>query len=222
MTTAERRIAGGLAVASTVCNTAVLALIGSPPKVGSVSNGDVARWLFDHRGAALGAAVLATLAVTASLGFFAGLRGLVGRGAALGDAGLVAAALTFAIVAVGAVALGTGGLLMSSAAKPSPEFAHAVMATLFMTFALSAAPTLLLVGAFAPLLLRSDEVPRWVGWGFVGVGVVHVGALVSVARTGWLSPQGLFAIGAPVLYEAWQLLTGLALLRPGKVVTPDA
>jgi hypothetical protein len=226
MTLVDRRRTAALGLLSTALNTAALALFGVPPKVGTASNQEFAVWITDHRATVLAASVIFTLAWTCSLGFLTGLRTILreaedGR-SLLADVGLSAAVALFAVVGVGAVAPATAAVLAGSAGGVTPEVAHFAIAALLVTFALSAGPTLLLVGAFATAMLRTRAVPAWAGWGLVAVGVIHIGALVSVARTGVFAPEGLFAIGAPSAFEAWQALTALAILRPGGVVTPSA
>jgi hypothetical protein len=48
-----------------------------------------------------------------------------------------------------------------------------------------------------------------------------VGALVSFARTGVFAPEGVFALGAPALYETWQAIAAIALLRGPRVTSPS-
>jgi hypothetical protein len=221
MTNAERRLTAVFGIVSSVLTLAAWGMQAGAPKLGTESADEFARWLTDHRGNLLFGLILGALAWTASLGFVAGVRRVLvsareGAPSTLADMGFIGAVVIFAIVGACQLALGAVAFLAGTPAGVSPDLARFAHAFLLTGFAVSAAPTLLLVGAWTAAIIRSRALPSWVGWSFIAVGVVHVGALVSVARTGVFAPEGVFAIGAPALYETWQAAVSIVLLRPNR------
>ena len=77
---------------------------------------------------------------------------------------------------------------------------------------LSAFPTVVSVGAFSVLILRTDALARWVDWfGFLVV-VAHLGAAGAFAQDGFFSPSIISVFVAPPLYFIWVFVASLALL----------
>jgi hypothetical protein len=220
MTPTDRRLTGLFGIVSAALSGASFLFVLDAPKLGTGAADQLGAWLIDNRAGLLASSILGILGITASLAFLTGLRGLLrdaeGGRSLLADLGLVSAVLLFAVVAVGIVALQAGALLAQSDAGTSTDLARLASASLLASFAVSAGPTLLLAGCYGAIILRTRAIPAWLGWALLFVGLVHVGALVSVARTGVLAPEGLFALGAPILYEAWQVVTAVVLLRSGE------
>jgi hypothetical protein len=78
--------------------------------------------------------------------------------------------------------------------------------------ALSAFPTVISVGAFSVLILRTGAIARWIGWlGFIVV-AAHLIAAGAFAQEGVFSPSVVSVFVAPPLYFSWMLIASLALL----------
>lgn len=77
---------------------------------------------------------------------------------------------------------------------------------------LSAFPTVVSVGAFSVLILRTGALPRWIGWmGFVVV-AAHLVAAGAFAQDGFFSPSVVSVFVAPPLFFFWVLVASLAVL----------
>jgi hypothetical protein len=77
---------------------------------------------------------------------------------------------------------------------------------------LSAFPTVVSVGAFSVLILRTGALARWIGWlGFVVV-AAHLVAAGAFAQDGLFSPSVVSVFVAPPLFFLWVLIASLALL----------
>jgi hypothetical protein len=77
---------------------------------------------------------------------------------------------------------------------------------------LSAFPTVVSVGAFSVLILRTGALPRWIGWlGFVVV-AAHLVAAGAFAQDGFFSPSVVSVFVAPPLFFIWVFIASLAVL----------
>ena len=77
---------------------------------------------------------------------------------------------------------------------------------------LSGFPTMVSVGAFSALILRTGAIARWIGWfGFVVV-LAHLVAAGSFGRDGLLSPSLIPVFVAPPLFFLWTLAVSIAML----------
>jgi hypothetical protein len=153
----------------------------------------------------------ATVAVT--IGFLTGLWSLLRHHERAGDVlptlALGAGFMIWAIVLAGlapVLALGYRAASLDVAtAKLLSDLA-------LLGATLSAFPTVVSVGAFSMLILRTRVVAPWIGWfGFVVV-AAHLIAAGAFAQAGFFSPSVVSVFVAPPLYFAWVLFTSLALL----------
>lgn len=215
MTATDRRVTAGFGIAASLLSFVSFGLVSGAPKLGTGAADQLAGWIADNHGRLLVGGVIGALGLTASVAFLAGLRRAVREAetATLADVGLMSGVFLFSIVAVGLVALEGAALLAQSDAGLASDVGRFASASALAAFAASAAPTLIVAGTFAAAIFRTGALPRWVGWVLLVVGAIHVGALVSVARTGVLAPEGAFAVGAPVAYETWQLVAAIAMAR---------
>lgn len=209
-----RRATGAMGVAYAAASTAMFALLGKVPDVGS-SGGGARHYFAAHAGGLLAASISLVVASALSVAFFAGLRRLLDGGGQSGvaaDIGLASAVLVFAMAGVAAGALEAGSLLARAQAL-GPSEARLVVALVVGTVNLSAGPTLTLAAGFGLALRNSDQMPRWASWSFLGVGLAHLGALGSVAPRGPLVPGGALSYFGPVLFLIWVSAVSVVLLR---------
>lgn len=77
---------------------------------------------------------------------------------------------------------------------------------------LSAFPTVVSVGAFSVLILRTSALARWIGWlGFVVV-AAHLVAAGAFVQDGFFSPSVVSVFVAPPLFFLWVFIASLAVL----------
>jgi cbb3-type cytochrome oxidase subunit 3 len=98
----------------------------------------------------------------------------------------------------------------SASLEPATAKLLSDMALLAAT--LSAFPTVVSVGAFSVLILRTGALARWIGWlGFVVV-AAHLVAAGAFAQAGFFSPSIVSVFVAPPLFFIWVFIASLALL----------
>jgi hypothetical protein len=86
----------------------------------------------------------------------------------------------------------------------------------FGLLAMSGAPTVLALGAYATHVLRETDLPSWTAWLAVLAGVAHLVLLASlVVSSGFFSLEGGVTIVIPGLLFAWITATSILLLRDG-------
>jgi hypothetical protein len=97
-------------------------------------------------------------------------------------------------------------------ASLEPTIAKLLSDMALLAATLSAFPTVVSVGAFSVLILRTGALPRWIGWlGFVVV-AAHLVAAGAFAQDGFFSPSIVSVFMAPPLFFIWVIAASLALL----------
>jgi len=97
-------------------------------------------------------------------------------------------------------------------ASLEPTIAKLLSDMALLAATLSAFPTVVSVGAFSVLILRTGALPRWIGWlGFVVV-AAHLVAAGAFAQVGFFSPSIVSVFVAPPLFFIWVFIASLALL----------
>ena len=201
---------------SAALSLATFALIGAVPDTDDGGQ-RLTRFVVDHRTALLLGSITLTLSAVSGVAFFVGvwrdLRPSQQGGPLAADLGVAGSLLLFAMVGVSAGALQAEAFVAGLRGGLAPGLAQGLNAIFVSVLNLSAAPTVLLAAGFGVALLSSNP-SSWLGWALIVVGVVHVGALFSIAAHGPLTPAGAFTYAAPALYTLWILTASLALLRP--------
>lgn len=77
---------------------------------------------------------------------------------------------------------------------------------------LSAFPTVVSVGAFSVLILRTGALAHWIGWLGFSVVAAHLVAAGAFAQDGFFSPSVMSVFVAPPLFFIWVFITSLAML----------
>lgn len=153
------------------------------------------------------------IVAAATLCFLTGLWGVLrqveGESGVLSMLGLGAGLVIFAIALAGlapALVLGyRAGSLAASDVKLLTD-------TLLLGATMSALPTVISVGAFSAIILRTGAVPRWLGVFGILVMLAHLVDAGSFAQDGLFSPSGVPVYVAPILYYLWMLSLSIALL----------
>ena len=147
-------------------------------------------------------------------GFWSVLRGAERTSALLSTLGLGSGYLIWAIVLAGLGPVLVLGYLSHSL---DPTTTKMLITLALLGATLSAFPTVVSVGAFSLLILRTGGAPRWIGWFGVVVVLAHLAAAGAFAQDGFFSPSVVSVFVAPPLYFSWVLLISTALLfRGGK------
>jgi hypothetical protein len=194
---------------------AAFLLQGSPPS-DRAGGEQVLAYAGDHRTAILAAISLTGLVLALALCVQIGLARILHR--AESDGGLLAS--LGLVGGVGWIVVVLAGLVctLALAYRPpvgDPQLARSLLDMSVLSFALSAYPTVVNVGAFSLLMLRSPLFPRWVAWlGFL-TGAAHLLAGAAFAHDGLFAPSLMANLIAPALYTLWGLATGIVLLRRG-------
>lgn len=122
---------------------------------------------------------------------------------------LGAGLVTYAIVLAGMVFL----LVLGYRGKVLAPAEVGLLADLTLLGAtVSAFPTVVSVGAFALLILRTRLLPGWIGWLGIVVAAAHLAAAGSFAADGPLSPSGVPVYVAPFLFYIWMVVAAASLL----------
>ncbi len=210
-----RRLTGLAALAAVPLYVVAVLLEGNPP-ADSAAGEQVLAYASGQRTAILVAVFLTGVALTLALAVQVGLARILrhaeGEGGLLAPLGLIGGV---AWVVVALAGLGFMLALVYRVPAGDPRLARTLLDLSLLSFTLSAFPTVLNVGAFSLLMLRSPLFPRWVAWlGFLAAGV-HLVAGASFAQDGLFSPSLMANLIAPALYTLWALATGIVLLRRG-------
>jgi hypothetical protein len=216
----DRRATALIGLLSAALGLATFALIGAVPDTDD-GGPRLVRFVSDHRTALLAGSIALTLSAVSGVAFFVGLwrylRPTQHRFPLAADMGLAGSLLVFAMVGVSGGALQAEAFVAGRHGGLAPGLAEGLNAIFVSVLNLSAAPTVLLAAGFGVALLSSN-LSRWLGWSLIVVGVVHAGALLSVADHGPLTPAGVFTYAAPALYTLWILAASLALLGKQKAL----
>jgi hypothetical protein len=191
--------------------TALVLGVASDPPGANAAGVEVAAYARDNHGLLFAGFALSGLAWCALMpAALFGLRERLG-GSAAATVGLTAGVVESAIIGASLVPLGA---MVIGARDVSPGAAQTLNELFLAGVASSAFPTVVSLGAFA-VALREARMTA-LTWGLAAVtAVAHVGAALSIARGGVLSPSGPFAV-APLLAAVWLVAVGVALLRPAR------
>jgi hypothetical protein len=172
---------------------------------------EIAAFAHSHRTALLIAMLLNIAALLLYLAFGAGVWLRLRRGAenylsacfALGLASFVT--LLFA---------GFTPFALLAYRAPDPSDARLLYDAAFGIIAMSGAPTVLALGAYTVLVLRTDELPRPTAVLAAVAAVAHLALFASfVIREGFFSLEGPVIIVIPATLFAWIASTSIAMLR---------
>jgi hypothetical protein len=211
------RLAGAAGITSVLLGTvaAIVARMWEIPDT-RASATEVASYVAAHRSAALAAMVLNTIAVTLWLDFgacvWARLRqtprsdGYLAACFGLGLAGFVT--LIFAGFAVFFVLVYRSGDVGD---------ARMLRDVAFGLLALSGAPTVLALSAYATLVYMGGPFPRWTAHLAALAAAAHIVLIGSfLVSSGFFSLEGEVIIAIPATLFAWIFGTGVALLKPAR------
>lgn len=144
-------------------------------------------------------------------GLWAVLRRVEGESGLLAMLGLIAGMVIFAVALAGMTPVLVLGYRAGSLATSDVKL---LTDTLLLGATMSALPTVVSVGAFSVLILRTGAAPRWIGALGILVMLAHLVDAGSFAQDGLLSPSGVPVYVAPILYYLWMFSVSVALLLP--------
>lgn len=212
-----RRFAGIAGIIAVVSYIATVALISDFPSADTPAQ-QLATYMSGHslqmllEGYGWGITAAATLCFLT--GLWATMRRVEGEPGLLSMLGLIAGAVIFAVVLAG---MAPALVLGYRAGSLDPSTVKLLTDTSLLGTAMSALPTVVSVGAFSALVLRTGAAPRWIGVLGVVVVLAHLVAAGSFAQSGIFSPTGVPIYVAPILYYLWMLVFSIALFRAPQV-----
>lgn len=212
-------LAGLLGVASGVLGGAIIAPIWSFP--GSASTiAHVASFPREHRTALLIGMFFNTAAVLLWLAFGAALWSYLRR---LGHDDFGHRCFALGIVSMVTLLLaGFTAFFVLVYRSGSATEVRTLYDLTFALLAMSAAPTVLALGAFAALVRRSRCLPRSTAALALVAAVAHVALFASfVPRSGFFSLEGQVIVAIPATLFAWIAVTAAAMLSVDRRVTQD-
>jgi hypothetical protein len=211
----RRLTAWSALVAVVVGIIATLLVPGDPPGFAAPPE-QVLRWTLTDRRVALVGSVLLAAALVGLIVFGVGLRAMLGRaeGAPAIFSTVGYAALLVQVVVL-LVAIGLAQVQAFVALDGDPATVKTLHEARFLMTGVAAVPGILWLVATGWAMVRSGFPARSAGWLAVVAAAVRVATVVSLARTGFLSPTG----GAPLVGIAasavWVVVVGgMFVVRP--------
>ncbi len=214
--TTEEAITAWAALATGACFLPAVAVgvaYPTPPPDGPASQ--LAAYLADHRTTLLVVIQLTALAWGGLLLVFgAGLQAILRR--AEGGSG-VWSSMTFGACIATAVTILTALLPVEMAvyrgATPDAHALPLLFDALDVGNLLAAFPNAVYTVAAAIVILRTDVMPRWIGYGALVVAAIHLLSAMSLASAGAFTPSGLLPNVAPLSHMIWLVCVRIVLLR---------
>jgi hypothetical protein len=225
-----RRDMAALAAATGLAGIALFAvsvfIVPTPPRFSRPAH-DVTSYLANHGGSIRAAQYTTGLAIMFFLWFAGALWGHLRR--VEGDAGRLAQIFLAGAVALAAVFIVRGGLIVVASRAPADDasiFFFRLAGELEPHTSFLIGP---MVGALGVLILRHGGLPRTLGW-FCAIFALYeiVEGACLYNADGWLSPGGVINRVGPLLFTIWAVWTSGALVqaigssRPRSDTTPRA
>jgi hypothetical protein len=166
-----------------------------------------------HGGELLIFGVLVALGATLLVGFFAGLseqlRAASNSVQLLSSIGLAAGVMTQTLVMAGVAFAQAESLTTESGSAAVAPHNNGIF---YVFFAISAWPTILTSVAYGLALLRTGLCSRASAWFAFAAAAIHLGAGLSLARTGLWSLSGPISQTAPAVFMLWVIGVSVELL----------